>query len=344
MLIAHYYKNRLIPYIFCIFISTMLSARAGQLNIQFENDGVFATDGNYTNGFALSWESKPELAKLDYPPENIPKLFWLQDIIRLPLTQNQTQNAWGLKVSQRIWTPNNIRIVVLQSSQRPYAGLFEIESHTADYGSTLAQKNWLALGVTGVKSKAEYVQKKIHNLIGSIPPLGWQFQVEEQVTLQLAYEVDALLFRSKAHRSNNFDNNQWEVSGYSHLSLGNFNTEASAGLLIKWGTGLPNTFGRLSSHFGHTGNTTQVNSSDNFSIYSRFQLGYRFNDLTIEGELPYESHLDIQQQQAKAVLGMQWTIDNYAISWSLNSYTRAYKSDDKSWYSYGSLSLSCTLF
>jgi len=46
----------------------MLSARAGQLNIQFENDGVFATDGNYTNGFALSWESKPELAKLDSPP------------------------------------------------------------------------------------------------------------------------------------------------------------------------------------------------------------------------------------------------------------------------------------
>jgi lipid A 3-O-deacylase len=341
MLIAYYYKNRLIPFIFFILISTMLSAQAGQLNIQFENDEVFATDGNYTNGFSLSWESKPELAKLDSPLENMPTLLQWQYLIRLPLTQ--TESAWGMKMSQRIWTPNNIRIVTLQSLQRPYAGLFEIESHTADYGSTLAQKNWLALGVTGVKSKAEYVQKKIHNLIGAIPPLGWQFQVEEQVTFQLAYEVDALLFRSKAYRSKYLDNNQWEVSSYSHLSLGNFNTEASAGLLVKWGTGLLNTFGRLSSHFGHTGNTTQVNSKDNFSIYSRFQLGYRFSDLTIEGELPYVSHLDIKHQQARAVLGMQWTIDNYAISWSLNSYTRAYKSDDKSWYSYGSLTLSCTL-
>jgi len=341
MLIAYYYKNRLIPFIFFILISTMLSAQAGQLNIQFENDGVFATDGNYTNGFSLAWESKPELVKLDSPLENMPTLLQWQYLIRLPLTQ--TESAWGMKMSQRIWTPNNIRIVTLQSLQRPYAGLFEIESHTADYGSTLAQKNWLALGVTGVKSKAEYVQKKIHNLIGSIPPLGWQFQVEEQVTFQLAYEVDALLFRSKAYRSKYLDNNQWEVSSYSHLSLGNFNTEASAGLLVKWGTGLLNTFGRLSSHFGHTGNTTQVNSKDNFSIYSRFQLGYRFSDLTIEGELPYVSHLDIKHQQARAVLGMQWTIDNYAISWSLNSYTRAYKSDDKSWYSYGSLTLSCTL-
>ena len=341
MLVAHSNKNILVPFITFIFIITMLSAHAGQLNIQFENDGVFATDGNYTNGFSLAWESKPELVKLNSPHENMPKLFQFQYMIRLPLTQ--TQNAWGMKVSQRIWTPNNIRILTLQSSQRPYAGLFEIESHTADYGSTMAQKNWLAFGVTGVKSKAEYVQTKIHDLIGSIPPLGWQFQVEEQVTFQLAYEVDALLFRSKTYSSKYMDDNQWEISGYSHLSLGNFNTEASAGLLLKWGTGLHNTFGRLSSHFGHTGNTTEVNSNDNFSIYSRFQLGYRVSDLTIEGELPYESHLDIQHQQAKAVLGMQWTIDNYAIGWSLNSYTRAYKSDDKSWYSYGSLTLSCTL-
>jgi len=341
MLIAHYYKNRLIPYIFFILISTMLSAQAGQLNVQFENDGIFANDGNYTNGFSLAWESKPELVKLDSPPEHMPILFQWQYIIRLPLTQ--TESAWGMKMSQRIWTPNNIRIVTLQSLQRPYAGLFEIESHTAEYGPTFAQKNWLALGVTGVKSKAEYVQTKVHDIIGSTPPLGWEFQVEEQVTFQFSYEVDALLFRSKAYRSTYLDNNQWEVSSYSHLSLGNFNTEASAGLLVKWGTGLLNTFGRLSSHFGHTGNTTQVNSKDNFSIYSRFQLGYRFSDLTIEGELPYVSHLDIKHQQAKAVLGMQWTIDNYAISWSLNSYTRAYKSDDKSWYSYGSLTLSCTL-
>lgn len=341
MLIACSNKNILVPFIFLVFITTMLPAHAGQLNIQFENDGVFATDGNYTNGFSLAWESKPEQVKLDSPPENMPTLFKLQYIIRLPLTQ--THSAWGMKVSQRIWTPNNIRILTLQSSQRPYAGLFEIESHTADYGSTLAQKNWLALGVTGVKSKAEFVQTKIHNLIGSIPPLGWQFQVEEEVTFQLAYEVDALLFRSKTFRSKYMDNNQWEISSYSHLSLGNFNTEASAGLLVKWGTGLHNTFGRLSSHFGHTGNTTQVNNNDNFSIYSRFQLGYRFSDLTIEGELPYVSHLDIQHQQARAVLGMQWTIDNYAIGWSLNSYTRAYKSDDKYWYSYGSLTLSYTL-
>lgn len=341
MLITHSNKKLLVPFFFFLFITVMLSAHAGQLNIQLENDGIFANDGNYTNGFSLAWESKPEPISQQYRPVNMPTPSQWQYLLRLPLTQ--TQSAWGMKISQRMWTPNNIRIITLQSDDRPYAGLFEIESHTADYGPTFTQKNWLALGITGVKSKAEYVQTKVHDLIGSIPPLGWQYQVEEQITVQLAYEVDALLFRSKEYRSKYMDNNQWEMSSYSHLSLGNFHTEASLGLLFRWGTGLNNTFGRLSSHFGHTGNTTQVENNDNFSIYSRLQLGYRFNDLTIEGELPYETNLDIQHNQARAVLGMQWTLDNYAISWSLNSYTRAYKSDNKSWYSYGSLTLSCTI-
>ncbi len=341
MLIARFKKKLLVHFVCFIFFTVMLSVHAGQLNIQLENDGLFANDGNYTNGFSLAWESMPQLNHQHYLPANMPKLSQLQHHIRLPITQ--THSAWGMKISQRIWTPNDISVIEPQIHDRPYAGLLEIESHTADYGPKFAQKSWLALGITGPKSTAEYVQKKVHALIGSTSPLGWPFQVQEQVTLQLAYEIDALLFRSKINLSKFIANNQWEVSSYSHLSLGNFNTEASLGLLFRWGTGLNNTFGRLSSHFGHTGNTTQVISSSNFIVYSRLQLGYRFNDLTIEGELPYESTVDIEHNQIKTVLGLRWTIDNYAITWSLNTYTRAYNSDNKSWHSYGSLTLSCAI-
>lgn len=319
----------------------LLPVHAGQLNIQLENDGLFASDGNYTNGFSLAWESKPQLSHQYYLSTSMPKLSQLQHYIILPVTE--THSAWGMKISQRMWTPNDISVREPQSDDRPYAGLLEIESHTADYGTKFAQKSWLALGVMGPKSKTEYMQTKVHALIGSTTPLGWQYQVQEQVTLQLAYELDALLFRTKIYRSKFSDNNQWEVSTYSHLSLGNFNTEASLGLLFRWGIGLNNTFGRLSSHFGHTGNTTQVISTNNFTVYSRFQLGYRFNDLTIEGELPYESNVDIEHNQAKALIGVRWTIDDYAITWSLNSYSRAYNKDSNSWHSYGSLTLSCAI-
>ncbi len=106
---------------------------------------------------------------------------------------------------------------------------------------------------------------------------------------------------------------------------------------------LDKTFGRLSSHFGHTGNTSEVIRTSNFIVFSKMQIGYRFNDLSIEGELPYESEIDIQHKQAKLALGINWTVEDFAITWSLNSYTRAFVTDSKSWYSYGSLTLSCAI-
>lgn len=335
-------KNKAIVFmLFCLLLGIWPSTHAGQLNIQLENDGIFASDGNYTNGFSLAWESKARSSHQQQLPASMPIFFQLQHHIRLPVAQ--THSAWGVKLSQRMWTPDAIILVDPQPYDRPYAGLLEIESHTADYSPRFAQKNWLALGIIGPKSQAEQVQKKVHSFTGSTPPQGWQHQIKDQVTFQLAYEVDALLLRTQKLRGKLFTNSQFELSSYSHIALGNFNSQVSLGLLFKWGTQLNKTFGRLSSHFGHTGNTTDVIRTNNFSLYSRFQLGYRFNDLTIEGKLPYDSAVTIQHQQAKAAIGINWTLDNFAISWSLNSYTRAYTSDNKSWHSYGSITLSCAI-
>lgn len=318
-----------------------MPVQAGQLSIQLENDGLFTRDGNYTNGFALAWESKP---LLNYQPQyksDIPLLFQWQHNMRFP--ENKNQSAWGVKVSQRMWTPNDIGITGSQKNDRPYVGLVELESHTADYGRSFSQKNWLSLGVIGPKARAERVQTKVHQVTGSTIPQGWQYQVEEQITAQFAYEVDSLFYRSSKYRGQYFTNSQWEVSGFSHIALGNLNTQASFGFLFRWGTMLASSFGRLSSHFGHIGNLTEALHGSHLTTYVRLGLGYRFNDLSIEGSLPYDSLVEMQHKQAKASIGFNWALEDFALTWSLNSYTRAYRSDIKPWHSYGSLTLSCTL-
>lgn len=334
---------------FIIILSSVIvlfPVKAGQLNIQLENDGLVANDGNYTNGFALGWESKPILGQQHKLSASMPLFFQLQHSFRLPVSQ--AHSAWGVKLSQRMWTPNEIEFTEPQIDDRPYAGLLELESHTADYGPRFAQKNWLTIGIMGPSSRAEQVQKKVHSIIGSTYPHGWQHQIQNQVTLQLAYEVDALLYRAKRHRAKKyqgplFTNNQWEISSYSYIALGNLSTEASLGLLLRWGGMLNKTFGRLSSHFGHIGNVTEVIRTSNLIVFSKMQIGYRFNDLSIEGNLPYESEIDIQHKQAKLALGINWTVKDLSITWSLNSYTRAFVTDTKYWYSYGSLTLSCAI-
>jgi hypothetical protein len=332
-------KTFLFLLLLCLCI--LLPVKAGQLNIQLENDGLFANDSNYTNGFALGWESKPQLSHQGNPPSSMPLLFQLQHAFRLPVSK--TRSAWGGKLSQRMWTPNEIELAEPQSDDRPYAGILELESHSADYGPRFAQKNWLALGIMGPNSMAEQVQKKVHSITGSTSPQGWQHQIQNQVTLQFSYEVDALLYRAKKSRGPLFDHNQWEVSSYSHIALGNFKTEASLGLLLRWGGMLNETFGRLSSHFGHSGNTSEIVRTSNFFVFSKMQIAYRFNDLSIEGDLPYESEIDIQHEQVKLALGINWTVKDFALTWSLNSYTKAFTTDNKSWYSYGSLTLSCAI-
>lgn len=335
-----------VDFIVITLLFTLTPVQAGQLSLQIDNDGFFASDGNYTNGLFMAWESKPQLNYHQKTTSNMPLLFQWQHGMRLPVNKNDS--AWGVKISQRMWTPSDIGIVGSQSNDRPYVGLFELESHTADYSANFSQKNWLALGIIGPKSRAGKVQTKVHDVTGSKTPQGWEYQVQEQVTAQFYYEVDSLFYRNKKYsgpkyQRSYFTNSQWEVSGFSHLALGNLNTQASLGLLLRWGTRLADTFGRLSSHTGHLGNLTQSSHGGHLITFARLGLGYRFTDLSIEGSVPYESLIEIQHKQAKASLGVTLALDDFAFTWSINTYTRAYQSDIKPWHSYGSITLSCAL-
>ena len=140
------------------------------------------------------------------------------------------------KLYHRMWTPTEIAYDYPQSNERPYAGLLEFESYTGAFSPSLAQKNWLTLGVIGPASFADEMQTFVHKITGSTSPKGWDYQIENQMTYQLAYEVDALLSRQQA-----FENSQWEISVYNHTMAGNLRSQSSLGLTLRWGDDLAET-------------------------------------------------------------------------------------------------------
>jgi len=296
---------------------------ASQLHFQLENDVTFGEDGNYSNGMILGWESKA------IPVEATGIHNWLQSIL---VTQNYSIQAWGLKVSQRMWTPDEIKIAEAQPYDRPYAGFLEFEQHAAAYSNDVAQKSWFSIGIMGPASGTEQLQSTIHKVIGASTPLGWQHQVENTATIQVAYEVDYLLLRNAAPF-----NSQWEVSSFSHNALGNVRSELNAGLILRWGKNLGKSFGRLSSHFGHVGNLTDGSKPQSLLFYTRLQAGYRFNDLTIDGNLPYQSEIDFNQQQTSASTGLSYHFSGGSVTWSFNVYSKEYLTDEKRWHGYGLL-------
>lgn len=302
---------------------------AGQFHFQIENDqAFFGEDGDYSNGIILGWESDPIFAhgKLDSV------LGQWQKHLLFPLSH--AKKAWGLKVSQRMWTPDEVKITEPLPNERPYAGFLELEHHTALYRSDIAQKNWLSIGIIGPASGTEKSQEVIHNLLSVSEQEGWNYQVENKMTFQLAYEIDYLLLRNAAP----FDS-QWEISTFSHNTLGNFRSELNVGLTLRLGMALDKSFGRLSSHFGHVGNELSQVKSHSISFYTRMQVGYRFNDSTIDGNVPYDSQVELNHQRASAVMGATYYYPGFSVTLSYDFYNKDYLTDSKEWHGYGLLQL-----
>lgn len=346
----------MIHFLIRFFLATFLLgsysayAWAGQWNIQLENDVTFYEDNNYTNGLSLSWQSsyksnipKSYIPNSDMQNHNSTKqdmpsfITWQQSLLfkqNMSHKDETNKNNWGLKLSQRMWTPNELKVGLPQPFDRPYAGVLELELHSASYQESFSQKNWLSFGVVGPAAGAEKLQSLFHSSTGSSDPKGWQYQIENQATFTYAYEADKLFYRSKP------DSYQWEVSGYGYGSLSNLRSEINSGMLLRWGTNIANSFGRLSSHYGHVANVTELTNHYELILFSRIQLGYRFNDLTINGDLPYISNVEVQHLQARLDVGAELTLPHFSIRWSINTYTRDYQSDIDKWHGYGSLSIS----
>ncbi|MGS0681845.1 lipid A deacylase LpxR family protein [Shewanella sp. 125m-7] len=315
-----------------VLVCIPFSSLADQWHFSFDNDVVIGQDGDYSNGFVFGWQALPQT---DFTQAPWP--FSWQQSLRLASHSNTAQ--WGAKVYQRMWTPTEIEFDYAQPHERPYAGLLELESFTGSFSQSLAQKNWFSIGVIGPASGAQAMQEVVHKTTASTPPKGWQYQVENQLTVQLAYEVDLLALRRQAT-----DDSQWELSGYSHNMLGNFRSEANLGFTLRWGDDLAKTFGQLSSQAGHLGQySTSARQHGSWTVYARAQAGYRFNDLTIDGDLPYDSYIQIKHQQARASTGVIWAFPTWSVSWSFDLYSKEYQSDPDKWHGYGVLSYSFLL-
>jgi len=307
---------------------------AGQWTIQLENDVTFYEDGNYTNGLMFNWQSNYSPLKKLY--NDLPVISQWQS--KLLIQQEVGLTNWGLKLSQRMWTPDEIKIELPQPLDRPYAGVLEFELHSAQYSNILAQKNWITVGIIGPSSGAEKLQSLFHSSTSSSAPKGWKYQIENEGIFSYSYELDKLLIRRQK-----FSNYQWELSGHGYGSLSNLRSELATGLTFRWGTNLADSFGRLSNHYGQISNLTSLTKHYDFTFFTRAQIGYRLNDKTITGDLPYQSQIEVQHEQAHLKLGVNLTFPHFSVLWSINAYTRDYQSDKDSWHGYGSLSLSWSI-
>ncbi|MGB3546586.1 MAG: lipid A deacylase LpxR family protein [Saprospiraceae bacterium] len=101
-------------------------------------------------------------------------------------------------VGQEGYTPTSIRADRILVGDRPYAGsLYLGARRTGVWGVNLEYRSEILAGVIGPWSLAAAEQKWIHRQTGNVEPMGWDFQIANDVLLNYQFNVDKTFYSGR---------------------------------------------------------------------------------------------------------------------------------------------------
>jgi hypothetical protein len=200
----------------------------GSISFVFENDVFVGTDRNYTNGLLLSYLSGAQ------SEETLPSRVARALSIGAP----PDVTRFGVSLGHSLFTPEDISVATPLPDQHPYAGwLYLGASLVAERGRHLDALS-LQVGIVGPAAQGEWAQKKVHELVDTTEPRGWNNQLKNEpgvvVTWDRVWRLDAP-FRAGRIGA--------DVLPSVSLSAGNVLTQAAVGAMFRLGTGLEGDFG-----------------------------------------------------------------------------------------------------
>ncbi len=203
--------------------------------IMQENDLVVRTDRHYTQGLKIAFlageQSAEEAGWIARGADLLPSLGMKPEAYR-----------YGLSLGQTIYTPTDISTRVLQTGDRPYAGLLQVSLLLQRRGQTaratpVLDHMQLDLGIIGPESLAEQAQNTVHRLRNFGLAMGWDNQLKTEPTLTVKLQ------RTWRYGCGTADGFAAEFLPHAGASVGNTVTFACLGGQLRAGYCLPRDFG-----------------------------------------------------------------------------------------------------
>jgi len=149
----------------------------------YDNDFFSATDRYYTQGVRF------ELILNPLRKNPVSKL--------LPRISKAARNYYGIAFERDGFTPRSIRHDSIYFGERPYCGTSFLSFFRISIDKEKQQRLYsrLDLGILGPASLGKEEQQYIHRKLKNIQPLGWEYQVANDVVLNytLQYEKGFLM-------------------------------------------------------------------------------------------------------------------------------------------------------
>lgn len=211
------------------------------LRFEIDNDAVWDTDSNFTNGWSLQyhtarygdWDKTDAPVFIKWVGKHFPTLNDRDSIVRI-----------GHGIGQNMITPDDLSAEFPQQGDLPYAGSLTYSLSWQSFNRRSARTFQATAGVLGKKAFSEEFQKFAHNNLGEAEdPKGWDTQRETEPILNIGYQYSCQLARIGTYTNN------WggQLDLTSRLSLGNLDTAAELGLGLRLGWNILEGFATLPS-------------------------------------------------------------------------------------------------
>ncbi|MHC5145927.1 MAG: lipid A deacylase LpxR family protein [Planctomycetota bacterium] len=203
------------------------------ISLYLENDSRILkpnhnTDRHYTHGTKLVYLTQPQWK-------------WLDDFSKWHFADAESgvDTAVGFFLGQNIYTPDHVDEPAKRSDDdRVFAGWLYTGMFAQRATDQMLDHLELNVGVIGPSSKAEQIQKAIHDLLNSDDPIGWDEQLSDEFAIDLTFMRKQRLQDGwfKPTESTDFITEYGFTAGSVHRHL-------QAGVTFRYGFNLDNTFG-----------------------------------------------------------------------------------------------------
>ena len=277
----------------------------------FENDFFVGDDNGYTNGMGITFGKGPFT---EFNNENLPDwLHWLTKELYVSTMKNK-QRGVAHMFFQRMQTPEDLSETALIKDDVPYVGLLAWQGTLYAWDDHVSDQFSLYLGAVGPITFAEEVQIFVHDLMGAIEPKGWDNQIENE----LIFKVEAQRVWS-LYRSNGMGK-QFDILGLWGAGIGTLESATKAGLAIRWGTNLQNSFQAFSLQTDRQVNPLSLTPENDFYLFFGGRAGVVFNNILIDGNTFKDSHsVPLERYQDQVSAGFVWSIGNNAFVFQISS-------------------------
>jgi lipid A 3-O-deacylase len=305
-------------FLLLLFICALTSLQAQTYKNEFgfksDNDSYLfmGQDRYYTNGLFINFRHAMD-------PQNFSKKL--------------EKKTFTISVGQEMFNPRSGYAPDPSRQDRPFAGYLYAEGSMSWFSKDESVLTASAqLGTTGPNALAQDGQELLHRTVGFYKPAGWEYQIRNEVAVNLSAQYMKLLHRP--------DNNALDFSFEGYANAGTTFSGAGAGILFRAGK-INQLFNSAYTHAVIGEGATSPLVKREFFFYAKPQLNVVAYDATIQGSMfnndspvTFDAKPVVFAQQ----LGFNYSSQRFTIDFGVLFKTREVKSTAKA-HQYGSISM-----